>query len=103
MSTPTPKSVKSARWSHLNGFVDITLRDLTPAEVRVWLILFRDTKKNGLARTGQASIAERSGLSVRMVKKAVKMLVAKDIVKVRVRGQLNIGPSVYKVRGVNTS
>lgn len=91
---------RSARWGHLNGFVDVTLRDLKPAEVRVWLVLFRDTKPDGTARTGQTDIAERAGLSVRMVKKALKTLVERDIVKVLRRGRLNLGTSVYKVRGV---
>ncbi len=93
---------KGARWGHLNGFVDVTLRDLTPAEVRVWLVLFRDTKPDGTARTGQTDIAARTGLSVRMVKKALKKLIGRDIVKVLLRGRLNSGPSVYKVRGVRS-
>ena len=92
-----------ARWGHLNGFVDVTLRDLTPAEVRVWLVLFRDTKPNGTARTGQADIARRAGLSVRMVKKAVKRLVERGLLKVLRQGRIHVGPSVYKVRGVNPS
>lgn len=100
MSTP-PQKPTSSRWAQINAFVDVTLRELTPAEVRVWLVLFRDTKKTGLARTGQADIARRAGLSQRMVKKAVRKLVGRDIVKVIRRGRLNAGPSVYKVRGVN--
>lgn len=99
MSADTRKP-KAQRWGHLNGFVDVTLRDLTPAEVRVWLVLFRDTKPDGTARTGQTDIAERAGLCVRMVKKALKKLIGRDIVKVLRRGRLNAGPSVYKVRGV---
>ena len=98
--TPNAKTSKVQRWGHLNGFVDVTLRDLTPSEVRVWLVLFRDTKPDGTARTGQTDIADRAGLSVRMVKKAMKKLRERDIVKVLRRGRLNGGPSTYKVRGV---
>lgn len=97
---PATGKPRSARWGHLNGFVDVTLRDLTPAEVRVWLVLFRDTKPDGTARTGQTDIAARAGLSVRMVKKALKKLTDRDIVKVLLRGRLNSGPSRYKVRGI---
>ena len=100
MSKPA-NTPRSARWSQLNGFVDVTLRDLTPAEVRVWLVLFRDTKPDGTARTGQADIARRAGLSVRMVKKAVKKLTDRGLLKVLLRGRINVGPSTYKVRGVN--
>lgn len=100
MSDPRRQS-NPGRWGHLNGFVDVTLRDLTPAEVRVWLVLFRDTKPDGTARTGQADIARRAGLSVRMVKKAVKKLTDRGLLKVLTRGRVSIGPSTYKVRGIN--
>ena len=50
----------------LNAFADFALADLTGAEAKVWLILFRDTKAaTGTARTGQADIARRAGLSSR--------------------------------------
>ena len=96
-----PIRPKSLRWSHLNGFVDVTLRELIGAEAKVWLILFRDTKRDGTVRTGQSDIATRAGLSVRMVKKALRKLIERSIVRVLKRGRLNVGPSVYKVRGVN--
>jgi len=59
----------------------------TGAEVKVWLILHRDTKANGLARTGQTDIARRAGLSVRGVKKAIRALNAKGMVHVLNRGR----------------
>ena len=102
MNSPSKKP-KSWRWQHLNRFVDVTLRDVTPSEVRVWLILYRDTKQDGTVCAGQTNIAMRAGLSVRMVKKAVQKLIERGIVKVLVRGRLNAGPSLYKVRGVNPS
>jgi hypothetical protein len=46
----------------LNAFTDFALADLTGAEAKVWLILFRDTKAaTGTARTGQTDIARRPG------------------------------------------
>jgi DNA-binding transcriptional ArsR family regulator len=87
------------RFAVLNEFTDVTMRSLGLADVKVWLILFRDTRPNGLARTGQTDIAERTGLSVRSVKVALRRLRAAGIVE-RVRcGRLNGGPSVYRVHG----
>jgi hypothetical protein len=100
---PTPAAkpkhrTRSERFAALNAFVDFGIADakLTPAEALVWLVLFRDTKANGLARTGQADIARRAGLSVRGVKKAIRALNAKGMVHVLNRGRLNVGPSIYR-------
>lgn len=98
---PKPKGghrrTRSERFAVLNSFVDFTLAELTGAEVKVWLILYRDTKANGLARTGQADIARRAGLTVRGAQKAIDRLTAKGVVRVVRRGRLNAGPSVYRV------
>jgi len=90
---------RSERFAALNAFVDFGIADakLTPAEALVWLVLYRDTKANGVARTGQTDIARRAGLSVRGVKKAIRALTAKGMVHVLNRGRLNVGPSVYRV------
>ena len=70
---------------------------LTGAEAKVWLILFRDTKATGTARTGQTDIARRAGLSRRGVQVAVGKLTAKGLVTIVRRGRLNSGPSTYRV------
>lgn len=95
---PTRRT-RSERFTMLNTFVDFGIADagLTPSEALVWLLLFRDTKGDGTARTGQADIARRSGLSVRGVKLALRSLRAKGMVEVVRRGQLNVGPSTYRV------
>jgi DNA-binding MarR family transcriptional regulator len=98
VSAPTKKP-KANRWQQFNGFVDLTMQTLTPAEVRVWLVLFRDVKATGQAKTGQTDLARRTGLSVRMVRYALTSLVKKDLVKVVRQGRLGQGASVYKVRG----
>jgi hypothetical protein len=88
----------SERFAVLNSFVDFALAGLTGAEVKVWVILFRDTKAaTGTARTGQADIARRAGLSVRGARKAIAGLERKGLLIVRYRGRLNGGPSVYRV------
>jgi len=95
-----PKRTRSERFAELNAFVDLGMMNLTCSEVKVWLVLFRDTKKNGTARTGQADIARRAGLSERGVRKALDKLEAKGMLKLVRRGRLNQGPSCYCVRSV---
>jgi CRP-like cAMP-binding protein len=89
------------RFSALNTFVDATLAELTGAETKVWLILFRDVH-NGVARTGQADIARRAGLTVRGVQKAIQKLEAKGLIEIAYRGRLNQGPSCYRLRAVKS-
>ena len=55
-----PARHKAGRFAALNAFIDATLRSLSRAEAAVWLILYRDTKRDGLAR-----IASRLGTSGR--------------------------------------
>jgi len=98
--TAKPKRrARSERFAVLNAFVDFGIADtdLTPAEALVWLVLFRDTKGTGTARTAQADIARRAGLDVRTVRRAVASLESKGILQTVRRGRLNGGPSVYRV------
>jgi CRP-like cAMP-binding protein len=100
VTPPPPKRhTRSERFAALNAFVDfgVASAGLTPAEAIVWLVLFRDTKSDGTARTGQADIARRAGLSVRSVKLALRNLRSKGLVRVVRRGRLNAGPSTYRV------
>jgi len=104
--TPTrtkPTRGRSARFATLNAFVDFSLAELTGAEVKVWLILFRDTKGTGTARTGQADIGRRAGLSPRGVRKALVGLQAKGLVRIVRRGRLNAGPSAYRLHATGTA
>lgn len=100
LATPTagPKRrTRSERFAAFNAFVDYTLSKLTNAESKVWFILFRDVKGTGIARTGEADLARRAGLSERMVRYAVKALTEKGLLTVVRRGRLNSGPSAYRV------
>jgi hypothetical protein len=98
---PTPKRrSRSERFAVFNTFIDVTVAHLTGAETKCWMILFRDTKKTGTARTGQLDLARRAGLSRRGVQVALDKLSAKGLVTIVRRGQLNAGPSVYRVHPV---
>ena len=104
-SSPTPKASGRKRgkdrFAQINEFIDFTMAKLTPAARSVWLILWRDTKPNGQARTGQKDLARRAGVSDRTVRDALSELVEAGLVKVVRKGRVGIGPSTYRVRGVN--
>jgi hypothetical protein len=92
------------RFAVLNVVTDFCLAPLTVAEVKVWLVLFRDTKAmTGTARVGQADIARRTGLNVRSVRRGVKGLKAKGLLVEIRRGRLNGGPSTYRLTAGNTT
>lgn len=102
---PAPqRRTRSERFAALNAFTDCALADLTGAEAKVWLILFRDTKAaTGTARTGQADLARRAGLSRRGVQVALDTLTAKGLVQLVRRGRLSAGPSTYRVHPTGTA
>jgi hypothetical protein len=95
---PAKKSPKrSNRFEEINGFVDVTMRELNRAELAVWLILWRDTKPNGEARASQADIARRGGLKTRMVRYALTRLQELGLLVVVDQGRLGKGCSTYRV------
>lgn len=95
---PTRRGGRAERFAVFNAFVDVALANMTPAETKVWLVLFRDTRAaTGTARTGQADIGRRAGVKPRMVRYALASLERKGMVSVVRRGRLNGGPSVYRV------
>jgi hypothetical protein len=88
---------RGSRFADFNAFVDFTMRDLPRAEALVWLVLFRDTKPDGLVRTSQADLARRVGAHVCTIKRAVPALRARGLLTVVFRGSLRRGPSTYRV------
>jgi hypothetical protein len=94
-----PKAERSARgrFQCINAFIDATMAKLPPAERAAWLILWRDTKPNGLARTSQMSLARRAGVSDRAIRSALRRLEREGLVTVVHRGSLRAGASIYRV------
>jgi hypothetical protein len=88
---------KSDRWAMLNTMVDMAIRDLTAAEIKVWLVLFRDVR-NGLARTSMADIARRAGLEPRSAKRAMRSLEARRLVKIVAHGTIDGKPNTYQLK-----
>jgi hypothetical protein len=88
---------QKGRFAVINRFADFALAGLSRAEVCVWLLLWRDTKPDGLARTSQADLARRAGTNVRTMKRAVQRLTGLGLIRIVHRGGLRKGPSTYRV------
>jgi CRP-like cAMP-binding protein len=94
-SKPVPPA-KGGRYAPLNGVVDVVLRDMGEAELRVWIVLFRDVR-GGVARTGMSDIARRAGIARRSVVRAIERLKARGLVTVKSRGSIDGRPNVYQL------
>lgn len=96
-----PKGKRATgQFATLNAFLDFSIAKLSRSEALVWLVLFRDTKRDGLARTAQADIARRIGADERTVKRAIIHLRKVKLLQVVKRGNLWTGPSAYRVAAV---
>jgi DNA-binding MarR family transcriptional regulator len=93
----TTKRASRLRFEILNAFVDRGLADLSRAELAVWLILYRDTKPSGTARTSLDDLARRGGMDRQTASRAVGRLARRKMLQVLRRGGLNRGPSLYRV------
>lgn len=100
---PKPAARVTGRFAEINTFIDYTMGGLTPSARSVWLILWRDTKPNGLARTSQVDLARRADVTDRAVRTALAELAAAGLVTVVARGGVSRGASTYRVRGANPS
>ena len=95
------RTPRSPRWTMLNNFTDYGQRRLIPSGVRVWLVLFRETKPGGLARVTIAQIAATAGISTRAVAYGLHELRDKRFVVLVSRGSRNKGPSIYRLRPIS--
>ena len=93
----TPKRVARLRFEVLNGFIDSGMADLSRSELAVWLTLYRDTKRDGTARTSLSDIARRGGMDRQTASRAVGRLARRKMLRLLRRGGLNCGPSTYRV------
>jgi hypothetical protein len=80
-----------------NGFVDLGVQHLSRSEIAAYLILLRDTKPDGAARTSFGGIALRGGMSRRQAVRAVRSLIERGVVEVLRRGGRRIGATTYCV------
>jgi len=87
------------RFRVLNDFVDGSMRDVGDGAAKAWFVLYRDTKPDGLARTGLSDMATRMGCSVSTAKRAVRALKDRGLVTLVRKGAPGVGPNVYRVQG----
>src|SRR4051812_12130222 len=78
-----------------NGFADWGVQQLSRSEMAAYIILLRDTKPDGTARTGFTDLARRGGMSRASAIRAVKSLINRGVVEVVKRGGRGIGASTY--------
>src|SRR5262245_21279014 len=90
------KPASRGRFQSINAFLDVTMASLDRAELAVWLLLWRDTKPNGLARTSQTDLARRAGCHPRTVRRALMALQEKQLLAIVRQGGLSRGLSVYR-------
>lgn len=90
---PVKRKATAERFQTLNMF---TMRELSRAELAMWLVLYRDTR-DGTARTSAEDIARRSGMAKRRVTKALAELRRRGLIEQLFRGGINSGPSRYRV------
>ena len=99
-----PASKKTAltanRFRVVNEFVDVSMAELTGAELATWMVLWRDTKPDGTVKTSMGEVARRAGKSRRAVVDAVATLNERGLLTVVYRGGLNRGNNVYRVHGI---
>ena len=93
----TSRRQSRLRFETLNAFVDTGMADLSRAELAVWLILYRDTQRNGVARASLDDLARRGGMNRQTACRAVGRLARRKMLQVIRRGGLNTGPSAYRV------
>lgn len=94
-----PKRSASGRFSAINAFVDVGLRDLSRSELATWLVLWRD-ERDGVSRTSAGAIAQKAGISRRSVVSAMATLRRRGMLVQKHRGGLNRGSSVYRLRPI---
>lgn len=93
----TTKRRSSLRFELFNAFVDGGMAGLSRSELVVWIILYRDTKPDGTARTSLADLARRGGMDRQTASRAIGRLEKRKMLQVLRRGGLNRGPSSYRV------
>ena len=98
VDSKAPSKANAGRFEMLNSFVDCELAECTRAELAVWLVLFRDSRK-GMACTAQSWIAKRANVDVRTVRNAIGTLKRRGLVDVVKKGGPSAGLSVYRVHG----
>ncbi len=92
-----PRRQTADRFKVLNAFVDFSVADLRRSELLVWLMLYRETKPDGIATAPQRMIAERCGLNRKTVERSIASLSKRGLLRVVYAGGYRRGTACYKV------
>lgn len=68
------KTKPPSRFEAFNRFVDFAAKHCRPAEVRVWLYLWRRANRSGMVKFRLADVSEATGVNRRHIKDAVEGL-----------------------------
>ncbi len=94
---PAKDQGQGGRFAMLNTFVDHVMATIPRTDALVWLVLYRDVHGE-TARTAQAYIASRAGVSKRTVHASIGRLTRAGFLDVAYQGGLNRGISIYRLR-----
>lgn len=100
-ATNAPKSkTASGRFQMLNQFVDESARLVSTTAQTVWMVLYRNTRSDGLACVSHNQVAEWLGISRRTAIRSVAELVDAKLAQLITRGKSEGStPSTYRVFG----
>jgi len=93
---PRPGLVRR-RFALLNAFVDCELARLGPADVAVWLVLYRHGQRDGTATAAVSDLARRTRYCNAAVRLALRRLRGWGLIERVKRGTLAGGPSIYRL------
>jgi hypothetical protein len=79
-----------------NQFIDKALAGLPPTASALWLTLFR-FEKQGVAWVSQDALAKRMGVNEKTVYRNMKILLAKELVRIEHHGGLGQGSHKYRL------
>lgn len=89
------------RFHCLNQLVDKSAKSVSPLEIAVWFVIYRNIqRKSRTATISQTHIGQKLGKRRETVNKALKKLIAAGLVSVAKQGGFKRGPSSYRVHGV---
>lgn len=92
------KDTARRRWTLFNRFVDDGMADLKPADVAVWLALFRHAQADGTATVARSRLIAMTGLAPRTIKVALRRLIDFGWMERLRRGGPSGGVAVYRLK-----
>lgn len=84
------------RFATLNAFTDATMRTLTPAQIAVWVILFRN-ERNGTTSRSVRQIATDGGLSLSGAHQSLASLIEAGLVEILQRARHRDEATTYRI------